>query len=161
VTLVVIYLVGMALCFAELFAPGIVMGVVGGILVLYAVVAAFFAGSTLTGMTLLAITVVAVPLMARYGLRRISLDSSSPAEGGAATEAGLDALVGKHGVALTSLRPAGVADIEGRRVSVVAELGFVEAETPVSVLRVEGNRVVVRPRTTAAPPRAEVDRNRI
>jgi membrane-bound serine protease (ClpP class) len=50
-------------------------------------------------------------------------------------------------VAVTSLRPAGRATVDGALVDVVSEGGYVEAGTPLSVVRVEGTRVVVRPRT--------------
>ena len=54
-------------------------------------------------------------------------------------------LVGASGRTLTPLRPAGVALIDGDRVDVTSEGGFIPAETAVRVVRVEGNRVVVRP----------------
>jgi membrane-bound serine protease (ClpP class) len=55
------------------------------------------------------------------------------------------ALVGKEGVAITALRPAGAAEIEGRRVDVVTDGVFVDAGRPVRVVSVEGARVVVAP----------------
>ncbi len=59
------------------------------------------------------------------------------------TEEGLTELLGKVGVATTSLRPAGIASIEGRRVDVVTRGGHLAAGMPVRVVRVEGNRVIV------------------
>lgn len=56
-------------------------------------------------------------------------------------------LVGKEGRVVGALRPAGIADIEGKRVDVVSDGGFVDAGTPVVVVQVDGNRVVVRART--------------
>lgn len=53
-------------------------------------------------------------------------------------------LVNRTGTTLTILRPSGIALIEGKRVDVVTEGGFVEAGTPVKVVAVEGLRVVVR-----------------
>jgi membrane-bound serine protease (ClpP class) len=52
--------------------------------------------------------------------------------------------LGKRGRASSPLRPAGIADIEGARVDVVSEGDLIEAGTPVEVIRVDGNRVVVR-----------------
>ncbi|MFN7952283.1 MAG: NfeD family protein [bacterium] len=162
--LIVTYLLGMALLFAELFAPGVVLGVLGGLVVIYAVAAAWLQGDYLTAVVLTASTVVVVPVMIRYALRRLSLRSSLPAEEGyAVAEGGLDALVGRDGIALTPLRPAGMADLDGRRVSVVAELGLIDADTPIHVVRVEGNRVVVRVAERAEPSAAvaPADRNRL
>ena len=56
-------------------------------------------------------------------------------------------LLGLEGSALTPLRPAGVADIGGRRVDVVSEGAYIAAGTALKVIRVEGVRVVVRPLT--------------
>ena len=54
-------------------------------------------------------------------------------------------LLGREGVAMTPLRPAGIAKIEGTRVDVTAAVDFVEAGTRVVVEKVEGGRVRVAP----------------
>ncbi len=53
-------------------------------------------------------------------------------------------LVGRSGVATSFLRPAGVADVGGRRVDVLTEGDFVPAGSRVKVSRVEGSRIFVR-----------------
>jgi len=53
--------------------------------------------------------------------------------------------LGQTGVAQSPMRPAGIAEIGGQRVDVVAEGGFIEAGTPIEVTRVDGNRIVIRP----------------
>lgn len=52
---------------------------------------------------------------------------------------------GKTGVSCTTLRPAGIAEIEGVRLNVVTEGDYIEAGTAVKVTNVEGNRIVVVP----------------
>lgn len=52
--------------------------------------------------------------------------------------------IGQHGTAVSPLRPAGIALIEGARVDVVSDGEFIEAGTFLEVVRVDGNRVVVR-----------------
>ena len=54
-------------------------------------------------------------------------------------------LVGREGITITSLRPSGTAEIDGKRVDVVSEGGFIAQSTPVIVVGTEGTRVVVRP----------------
>jgi membrane-bound serine protease (ClpP class) len=54
-------------------------------------------------------------------------------------------LLGASGVAVTDLRPAGVAKIGDERVDVVADSEWIEAGTPVRVIRSEGYRQVVTP----------------
>ena len=55
----------------------------------------------------------------------------------------LEQYIGKTGAAHTPLRPAGIADLNGVRLNVVTEGDFIEQGTPVRVVRVSGNRVVV------------------
>jgi membrane-bound ClpP family serine protease len=56
----------------------------------------------------------------------------------------LEALVGRQGVALTLLRPAGSIDINGRRIDAMAESDMIPAGTPVEVLKVVGLKVIVK-----------------
>jgi membrane-bound serine protease (ClpP class) len=53
-------------------------------------------------------------------------------------------LIGEAGVALTALRPAGMAEVAGERLDVVSEGEFIAAGTPVTVTRSDGYRHVVR-----------------
>jgi membrane-bound serine protease (ClpP class) len=69
----------------------------------------------------------------------------------AATDPRSRDLLGKSGRAVSTLRPAGIADIEGRRVDCVADGELLDAGTEVTVVRVDGNRVVVRAATQKAP----------
>lgn len=53
-------------------------------------------------------------------------------------------LVGKRGEVVTTLRPSGIAMIEGARMDVVSLGDFIERGASVEVIRVDGNRIVVR-----------------
>jgi membrane-bound serine protease (ClpP class) len=53
--------------------------------------------------------------------------------------------VGARGTAATPLRPAGIAWLQGERVDVVSQGEYIEADMPIEVVRVDGNRIVVRP----------------
>lgn len=65
-------------------------------------------------------------------------------EGYRATAHENEYLLGKKGVALTFLRPSGIALIESQRIDVIAEGDFIEKNSPLEVIQVEGNRIVVR-----------------
>lgn len=56
--------------------------------------------------------------------------------------------VGEWGVAESVLRPAGKARFQSRSVDVVADGAYVEAGSPVQVIDISGNRVVVQPDRT-------------
>jgi membrane-bound serine protease (ClpP class) len=53
-------------------------------------------------------------------------------------------LVGRRGVAVTDLRPAGVGRFDGERVDIVAEEGWLTTGTVIEIVRAEGYRHVVR-----------------
>ena len=78
--------------------------------------------------------------------RRMFLDSDGPGEDADVVPEPdpLTLLVGKVGTTRTPLRPAGTVDIDGRRVDTVSEGVMIGAGEPVKVVRVDGNRVVVR-----------------
>ncbi len=53
--------------------------------------------------------------------------------------------LGQYGIAVTLLRPSGTAEFDGVRLPVVSDGEFVPPGTPVQVVTVQGNRIVVRP----------------
>ena len=52
--------------------------------------------------------------------------------------------LGKQGRAASTLRPAGIAEFDRERVDVVADGVMIEAGENIEVIRVDGNRIVVR-----------------
>jgi len=75
--------------------------------------------------------------------QRISLPETETQAEGYSGSLGLEEMVGKSGVAITSLRPAGTALIEGQRVDVVTQGTFIDKDSEVTIIRIDGNRVVV------------------
>jgi membrane-bound serine protease (ClpP class) len=76
--------------------------------------------------------------------RQLVLDTGLTAKQGFTSEPLSDhELVGKTGVAMSDLRPAGIAEINGKRVDVVSDGGYIEAGQPIKVDHVDGNRIVV------------------
>ncbi len=77
--------------------------------------------------------------------RRLILETELLAgAGGGSTPESDRGWLGKSGRALSPLRPAGIAEIEGERVDVVSDGELIEPGVPVVVTRVDGNRIVVR-----------------
>ncbi|MBI3179560.1 MAG: hypothetical protein HYZ27_07845, partial [Deltaproteobacteria bacterium] len=80
----------------------------------------------------------------RLGKSVILESATTAAEGYVSQSAAELALVGKRGRAVGALRPAGIADIEGRRIDVVTQGDFIEPGSEIEVMLVDGNRVVVK-----------------
>lgn len=74
---------------------------------------------------------------------RLILHENISSKSGYAAKANFDHLVGKEGTALTDLRPAGTAIIEGNRIDVVTEGNYVTHDSPIVVKSVEGSKIVV------------------
>lgn len=86
--------------------------------------------------------------------RQLILDSGLSAQQGFASTLEMDLYqLGKAGVALTPLRPAGIAEIDGQRVDVISNGEFIDTGTSLTVTSVDGSRVVVR-RTDAETERS-------
>lgn len=98
--------------------------------------------------TILTLVIAAVLLAIVVKLVRtlILRTSQNSADGFQAAPQELAALAGQSGQSLSPLRPAGVALIDGQRVDVVTNGEFIESETEVEVVAVEGSRVVVQSR---------------
>ena len=70
-------------------------------------------------------------------------DSLSKESGYIGTE-DLEYFVGKEGIALTVLRPAGTAEFDGVRLDVVSEGDYIPKNSRVKIIQVTGRRIVVR-----------------
>ena len=149
-----LFLVGILLLLLELLViPGFgVAGVSGIITVLASIILA--AGNSVQAAVSLVIALGATVLLVGFLLRYLTktqrwqwfiLADRLDKEHGYIAPMDLQGLAGKEGVALTPLRPAGTAEIEGERYDVISEGSFIPAGTRLVVVRVEGARVLVRP----------------
>jgi len=72
------------------------------------------------------------------------LSAEEKADAGYTSRTNYSDLLGAEGVAATTLRPAGTAEINGKRIDVVTDSEYIEHGKPIIVTAVEGMRVVVR-----------------
>ena len=81
--------------------------------------------------------------------KRVAIRKAQKAiPGGSIPDAGeLDRLLGQTGQTITDLRPVGAVMFGDERVDCVAETGQIDKGSEVTVIRVEGVRVVVREQT--------------
>lgn len=143
-------LLGVLLLLAEVFVPGMVLGILGGLLVL-AGVAGGFQQSVMAGLSLLLAGVggglglgwLAIKFFPRSPAgRRLILQQNGKEWQG--YDSDNHALLGARGTSHSPLRPAGIAVIDGHRIDVVTRGDMIAAGRPVEVIEVEGNRIVVK-----------------
>ena len=147
-------IVGFILLVIEMFLPGIGLAGVSGVIALIAVVVMQLGwGNPRVALYVIAIVLLVIILGLIWIIRsfqkgrlsksflvlRDSSDGTSvPEVANAKTD-----LLGKSGVALTTLRPAGIAEIDGRRVDVTTAGEFIPKGSPVTVVKAEGMHILV------------------
>ncbi len=148
-TIIALGIAGLLLLFLEMFLPGLVAGIVGACLLIAAVVMAYDLGPEAGNVALLIASVCSAGLWwwwathfqhTRFG-RAMTLTSFGE---GSSTMGGLDQLTGQLGEAATPLRPSGTVMVGGKRVDAVTDGEFIEAGSPIRVVRAQGMGIVVR-----------------
>lgn len=100
------------------------------------------------------VAILATLILLRYFPRlpfgkRLILETNLQAQEGYESSPAADhRWLGKQGIAVSDLHPSGIARFDGERVDVVSDGTFIQAGQPLEVVRIDGNRVVVR----LAPP---------
>lgn len=146
-------IMGFFLLLVEIFIiPGITLAgivgslsIAGGIYYAYAKIGAWPAvGALVLSLVIGGIFLAFVIRTKSWG--RLILSSREESKAGfRSSKAELEKLVGRVGRSLTPLRPAGTALIGEEKVDVVTEGDFIERDTQITVVEVQGNRVIVRP----------------
>lgn len=153
---------GLALVVAEVLFPSFgLLGLLATLAVIGANVVAFQEGS---GVAFMIVTGVLVPIVILGGLKLLPkspLAKYLVSDGFSAVESrAVDSrdrsLLGAVGVVEATLRPAGVARFDDRRVDVVSRGDAIDAGERVRVIELHGNRVVVA-RLAQDAPRTEPD----
>jgi membrane-bound serine protease (ClpP class) len=157
---IILVLAGLLMMGAEIFVPGGILGIVGAMALMGAMAVGFAAFGPKNGMlaalaivVFLGVSIVLwMQLVPRTRLGK-NLTLSTDTAGYKSSTSSMRELVGKEGVALTPLGPAGLARIDGKRIDVVAEGKWIDTGARVRVVHVTGSHVAVR--EVAAPPAAE------
>lgn len=149
---VILFIVGLILVAAEFFVPGGIIGFIGfGAILLSFFIAtddiAYMAFSLVVAL-LVAVT-AAIIFVKVFGKRmnifkKLILRDSTNTESGYVSNRNRLELIGKTGIALTSMRPSGTALIDDERIDVVTEGMYIAKDQKIKIVKVEGSRVVVR-----------------
>ncbi|MHC4608534.1 MAG: NfeD family protein [Planctomycetota bacterium] len=141
---ILFYIAGVGLMVLEATMPGIILGLVGLGLTVVAVVFGF-QHSWLIGSGQILLAVVVIPMAFVYMSRRMALKVELSAESGAVGFAkDYSVYLGKEGETITDLHPSGMVRIDGKKVDVVTAGEMIDEGKHVRVVKVEGNRVIVR-----------------
>jgi membrane-bound serine protease (ClpP class) len=148
--MVAFFVAGFVLLAAEVFLPGMILGVLGFmcllatvalVFVTYGTFAGLIASFVVGGLTLVGFVLWLNLFPKTFIGRRVMLKTPATGESIAAENL---SLVGQTGEALTPLRPSGTARIAGRRVDVMAVGDFLDEGVLIEVVSADGLRVAVR-----------------
>jgi membrane-bound serine protease (ClpP class) len=147
-----LFIVAVTFVYVELFLPGGVFGVLGVIAFAASIFFGFYyyhaAGIWIAVLELFLATALILYALrtfrTSYAGKLLILKRNLNKEEGYSGTDSLEKFVGKEGVCLTHLRPAGVAVVDSTRLDVVSDGTFIEKGKKIRVVEVEGNRVVVR-----------------
>ncbi|HIN81250.1 MAG TPA: hypothetical protein EYN00_09265, partial [Planctomycetes bacterium] len=141
-----LYLGGFLLFFLELFIPsGGILAVAAVLCTGYAIFELFDMGQQPLAWICILMTLLYVVGLFRFWLRRIGHRTNlGDSDASGADVRAAASLLDTTGITLTDLRPAGMANFAGDKFDVVAEDGFIPADSEVTVVENTGNRIVVR-----------------
>ena len=153
-----IFILGLALIIVEVFViPGFgIAGIIGLLLMFGSVFYVFFQSTDDVRIALfwLSISIILTSVLAIIAaiylpksspFNRIALSTVMSTDAGYHSAGTLDfhSFLGKTGIALTPLRPAGTARIENKRLDVVTVGDFIPQNSQVKVMEVEGSKIAV------------------
>lgn len=148
----ILFVSGVLLILIELFVPGFGFWGVSGISCI--LVSLFLTlGSDAAALSLLAISLVVAIIAFLVIIKflpssqlwaKMILKDSETKQDGFSSSYDYSDYVGKEGIVLTLLRPAGLVDIDGVQLDVVSEGQYIEPGTKVKVVSANGSRILVK-----------------
>ncbi len=159
---ILMFVVGLGLLLLEIFViPGFgVAGISGIILILASIFLSLVGADPFLDMNAVSIAIIQLTvallaalififILVRYLpqsdlFKKFILSEEEKAIEGYTSRTNFSELLGVEGIALTTLRPAGTAEFNGKRIDVVTDSEYIEHGKPIIVTAVEGMRVVVR-----------------
>ena len=148
---IILQLVGVVVIIAEIILPSggilsiVALGVFG-----YSLFIVFNEISMTIGFSFVAADLILIPVLVIVGLKLLARSpvtlrkTLSRKEGVSSQSSELESYVGTQGNAVTDLRPAGIAVINGKRVDVVTRGEYFEKDAAIIVTAVTGNQIIVR-----------------
>ena len=148
---IILQLVGVGVIIAGIILPSggilsiVALGVFG-----YSLFIVFNEISMIIGFSFVAADLILIPVLVIVGLKLLARSpvtlrkTLSRKEGVSSQSSELESYVGTQGKAVTDLRPAGIAVINGKRVDVVTRGEYLEKYSAIIVTAVTGNQIIVR-----------------
>ena len=148
---IILQLIGVGVIIAEIILPSAgILSIVAVSVFGYSLYITFSEISMTAGFVFVAADLVLIPVLVIMGLKLlarspVTLRKTLSREKGVSSQpSDLDSYIDRQGTAVTDLRPAGKAIINGKRVDVVTRGEYFEKDATIIVTAVTGNQIIVR-----------------
>jgi membrane-bound ClpP family serine protease len=145
--IITLFIIGLIAITIELFIPGAIVGLCGAGCVITSIIFAYLYVSNLLGHILLILGICFIPVffVSWYKLLSKTFSVKASEKGFSSARDSLNNLLSEEGIALTTLRPSGIAKIKGDKIDVISEGEMISKNTRIKVIDVKGNRIIVKP----------------
>lgn len=148
----ILFISGIFLIIVELYVPGFGFWGISGV---SCIVLSFFLtlGGNMVAVTLLSISLALAVVVFLLILKflpssrlwaKMVLNESENSQAGFSSSRDYSSYLGREGIVVSLLRPAGMMMIDGEQIDVVSEGQYIEPGTKVKVVSINGSRIVVR-----------------
>ena len=148
---VLLQAIGILVVIAEIFIPSFgLLAAIALALFSYSLYLVFTTISSTAGLIFAGLDLILIPVFIVFGMKilaksPLSLRQELSKKQGVVSQAKeFETYLHMKGIAVTDLRPAGMAEINSHRLDVVTEGEYIEINTPVVVAGVTGNRIIVQ-----------------
>lgn len=150
---IILFVLGLLLILAEIFfIPGFGLAGISGIAAIIASIFLTFGNiiqATYSILIALSISIIGFFFLIKFipstrTWRKFVLSTEQKKElGYTVGTRDLTRLAGKQGTTISVLRPSGIAEVDGKQINVLTRGEYVEANTKIKVIGVEGNKIIV------------------
>ncbi len=149
---VVLVVLGVVLLIVEMFVPGFgIPGVAGAISSIAGIIlwARTWEEALIVSACVIVVLLTALMLVVRSAQKgrlarsKFILNESMRFGAGYAEDFSEEKLLGRTGTAVSELRPAGIGLFDGKRIDVVSDGEFIPRGSAITILRLEGRRIIV------------------
>ena len=148
---IVFAIIGLFLLFAEFYLPGGIVGGIGGLLMIAGFVlfaqenkGPLWITTYILGEILLTFLVIKMALWRIKASKSKNTFYSNQDQEGFRASSYDETLIGKQGTSLSSLKPAGHIQIDGKHYQAVSQSRFIAKGVSIEVVRGEGSRLIVK-----------------
>lgn len=147
---IILQLVGIFVIIAEFVLPSMgLLTLLALIIIGYSLFLVFSTTSFNIGMIFLIVDICIFPLLLILGIKilaasPVTLRKSLDRDNTTFSSSNEHLMIGMRGIALTNLHPSGIALFNEKRYDVISRGEFIEKNSPIEIVSIEGNKIIVK-----------------